>query len=152
MKNLILAAFTLVVSAQLSCAGLLDDLVGKWKVDDTKPGYSITTVFKRVGSKGLQSKSTIVIPGMANATGTTKYNANGTVTGNVKRGGVIQVKMTGTWRISGNTLIENVKLTSPVMPGSTNQNTKIKRVSAKKLKTTSTIAGGRTTGSLSKVR
>ena len=125
MKSLVLATFALVASVQISCAGLLNDLVGKWKVNGTKPGYSITTVFKKVGTKGLQSKSTIVIPGLADAKGVTNYRADGTVRGNVKRGGVVQVTLAGTWRISGNTLYEDVELTSAAFPAGATQNTKV---------------------------
>ncbi|RYD46782.1 MAG: hypothetical protein EOP85_06760 [Verrucomicrobiaceae bacterium] len=152
MKNLVLTAFTLVASVQISCAGLIDDLVGKWKVNNTKPGYSITTVFKKVGAKGLKASSTIVIPGLANATGVTNYKANGTVNGTVKRDGVVQVRLSGTWRVSGNTLIEDVKLTSPALPAGGTQKTKVKLVNANKLSTVSTVNGSRTTGTLARVR
>lgn len=152
MKNLVFTAFAFIASVQLSCAGLLDDLVGRWKLNNTDPGVNITTVFKKVGAKGLQAKSTIIIPGIATANGVTNYKANGTVNGNVKRGGVVQVTLTGTWRISGNTLIENVQLTSVAFPAGATQNTKVKLVNARKLSTVSKLNGSRTTGTLSRVR
>jgi hypothetical protein len=150
MKSLLITAFTLIASVQLSCAGLLADLVGKWTVDNTEPGTRITTVFKRVGTRGLQSKSTIIIPGLPNAQGVTNYKANGTVNGNVKRGGVVQVTLRGTWRISGNTLFENVEVTSVAFPAGAAQNTKVKMVNPNKLNTVSVLNGTRTTGTLSK--
>ncbi len=152
MKNLVLATFALVASVQMSCAGLFNDLVGKWKVTNTRPGYSITTVFKKVGSKGLKRTSTIVIPGLANAKDVTNYNANGTVNGTIKRGGVVQVTLEGTWRVSGNTLIEDVELTGVAYPGGATQKTKVKKVNINKLSTVSTINGTHTTGTLARVR
>lgn len=152
MKNLAIAVFMLAASVQISCAGLLNDLVGKWKVNNTDPGTSITTVFKKVGTKGLQSKSTIVISGLPTAKGVTNYRANGTVQGKIKRGGVTQVTLSGTWRISGNTLHEDVKLTSAAFPGGATQKTTVKKVGANKLSTVSKLNGTRTTGTLSRVR
>lgn len=152
MKNLVLAIFAIIASVQISFAGLRDDLVGKWKVNGTSSGSSVTTVFKKVGTKGLQAKSTIIIPGLATAKGVTNYRADGTVRGNVKRGGVVQVTLKGTWRISGNTLHEDVKLTSAAFPAGATQKTKVKKVNANKLSTVSTVAGARTTGTLSRVR
>lgn len=152
MKNLVFTAFALIASVQLGCAGLLDDLVGKWKVNRTEPGTSITTSFKRIGTKGLQSKTTIVIPGIETAKGVTDYKSNGTVSGKVTRGAAVQVRISGTWRISGNTLVEEVRVTSAAFPAGASQKTKVKLVSSNKLSTVSSLNGSRTTGSLSRIR
>jgi hypothetical protein len=151
MKNLTLIGISLLASVQLSSAGLLDDLVGKWTLNRTEPGVSITTVFTRVGNKGLRTNSKTIVPGLGTAIGVTNYNANGTVRGNVKRGGVVQTTLTGTWRITGNKLIEEVVISSPLF-GEANQKTTVTLVNPNKLKTVNILNGDRTTGTLSKNR
>lgn len=151
MKNLTLAAVSLLLSAQLASANLLQDLVGKWTLNRTEPGVRISTVFKRVGSKGLVANSTTIVPGLGNTIGVTNYKANGTVTGNVKRDGVVQTTLSGTWRISGNQLIEKVKLSSPLF-GEIDQKTTVTLARPNKLKTVNILDGNRTTGTLTKSR
>ncbi|MES2440924.1 MAG: hypothetical protein V4584_17800 [Verrucomicrobiota bacterium] len=151
MKNLILSTFALLVSVQLSSASLLEDLVGKWTVNRTEPGVRITTVFKRVGKKGLVANSTTIVPGLSRSIGVTNYRANGTVSGNVKRDGVVQNTISGTWRISGNKLTETVVITSPLF-GEVDQKTTVTLANPNKLKTVNILDGSRTTGTLSRNR
>ncbi|MES2658411.1 MAG: hypothetical protein V4689_07320 [Verrucomicrobiota bacterium] len=151
MKNLSLVAFSLLASVQLSAAGLLDDLVGKWTLNRTEPGVRITTVFKRVGNRGLRADSKTIVPGLGTAIGVTNYNANGTVRGNVKRDGAVVTTLTGTWRISGNKLIEEVVLSSPLF-GEADQKTTVTLVNPNKLGTVNILDGNRTTGTLSRNR
>ncbi|MES2477003.1 MAG: hypothetical protein V4640_14560 [Verrucomicrobiota bacterium] len=151
MKNLTLAAVSLLLSAQLASANLLQDLVGKWTLNRTEPGVRISTVFKRVGNKGLVANSTTIVPGLGTAIGVTHYKANGTVTGNVKRDGTVQTTLSGTWRISGNQLIEKVKISSPLF-GEIDQKTTVTLARPNKLKTVNILDGTRTTGTLTKSR
>ncbi len=151
MKYLTLCAVSLLVSVQICSADLLQDIVGKWTLNGTPRGTEITTVFKKSGQKGLKRTSTIIIPGLPESTGVTQYKANGTVRGKLKLGGILPNTYTGTWRIKGNKLIENVVISSPHLPDS-RQNTKVTLTPSNKLKTVSVLNGDRTTGTLSRSR
>jgi len=134
MKLFSTTAIVLAASAQLCCADLFAGFFGKWTTDGLSGGNKVTTTFKRYQSKGMVSNFTVITPGLANGTGTTRYYDNGKVSGDFKRGGTVVTRLQGTWQVSGKTLTENITITGG--PGmSVTQVSKVKLVNPNKVTT-----------------
>lgn len=109
MKQHTVIFFTLFTSIQFCHADLFSGFFGKWKQNGLSSGTNITTVYKRIENKGMKATTTIVIPGLEKGIGITRYHDNGKLDGEIKRGGVVETKLTGTWRISGKSLKTKMK-------------------------------------------
>ena len=116
MKTLILAAISILASVQLSSADLFGAFVGTWTQEGATPGSKVTTVYKRYQTRGLFSTTTVIIPGKDKQIGVTRYYDNGRVKGDLRRNGVVQSKLAGTWLISGRSLKTKLTVTAPMVP------------------------------------
>ena len=150
MKTLIIAIF-LIASVQLCRADLFREMTGKWKLDGTDAGTKITSVYKRYQTKGLLATTTITIPGLAVGTAVTRYYDNGKVEGTIKRNGIVETTMSGTWRVYGKTLKGTVTVSGSWFP-TYSQIDKATLVSANKINTLTTSEQGRFPGSLTRIK
>lgn len=116
MKSLFIAAVSLLASVQFSSAGLFGSMVGTWTQLGTEPGSKVTTVYQRFDKTGLVATTTIILPDMKKSIGTTRYFADGRVTGKLQRDGAVRSTHSGTWSISRNTLNSRIKVVAPAFP------------------------------------
>ena len=93
---------------------LIDEYVGTWEgtqtfqFNGTSYEFTGTSVISRYENRGFYSKAVIRTPGQLPAEGETWQFDNGTMYGIVKSGGAVIGTITGTWYVTGRSIISTV--------------------------------------------
>ena len=116
MKSLAIIAISIFASVQFCSADLFGDFRGTWTQNGSEAGSKITTIYKRLGKKGLIATTTIVLPGVGKSVDVTRYFDNGKIKGELRRDGFVRSTLTGTWSVVGNSLKAKTKVSAPLFP------------------------------------
>lgn len=135
---------------------LIDEYVGIWEgtqtfqFNGTSYEFTGTSVISRYENRGFYSKAVIRTPGQLPAEGETWQFDNGTMYGIVKSGGVVIGTITGTWYVSGRSIISNVSAVAGNTPYTQYVNNSFPD-SETMLSTSATSYGATASGTLKKV-
>jgi hypothetical protein len=93
---------------------LIDEYVGIWEgtltsqLNGTAYEFTATSVISRYENRGFYSKAVVRTPGQPLGVGETWQFDNGTMYGIMKSGGAVIGTITGTWYVSGRSIISNI--------------------------------------------
>jgi hypothetical protein len=135
---------------------LIDEYVGIWEgtqtfqFNGTSYEFTGTSVISRYENRGFYSKAVIRTPGQLLAEGETWQFDNGTMYGIVKSGGAVIGTITGTWYVSGRSIISNVSAVAGNTPYTQYVNNSFTD-SETMISTSTTSYGATASGTLKKV-